>query len=46
MSSRGRKRRQYHQRTVKRHYCGELRGLAHSQLFQQRGLRGTTLGPG
>ena len=39
------KRRQYYQRTVKRHYGGELRGLAHNQLFSQRGLRGTTLGP-
>ena len=39
------KRRQYHQRPVKRHYGGELRGLAHNQLFAQRGLRGTTLGP-
>ena len=25
--------------------CGELHGLAHSQVFRQRGLRGTTLGP-
>jgi hypothetical protein len=39
------KRRQYYKRTVKRHYGGELAGLAHSQLFSQRGLRGTTLGP-
>jgi hypothetical protein len=39
------KRRQYYQRPVKRHYGGELRGLAHSQLFSQRGLRGITLGP-
>jgi len=39
------KRRRYHQRTIKRHYGGELRGLAHNQLFSQRGLRGTTLGP-
>jgi hypothetical protein len=31
------KRRQYYQRTVKRHYGGELRGLAHRQLFRQRG---------
>jgi hypothetical protein len=37
--------RRYYQRTVKPHYGGELRGLAHSQLFSQRGLRGTTLGP-
>jgi hypothetical protein len=44
MSSRW-KRRQYYKRTVKLHYGGELRGLAHNQLFQQRGLRGTTLGP-
>jgi hypothetical protein len=39
------KRRRYHQRTVKRHYGGELRGLAHSQLFSQRGFRGIKLGP-
>ena len=39
------KRRQYHRRAIKRHYGGELRGLAHNQLFSQRGLRGTTLGP-
>ena len=40
------KRRQYYHRTVKRHYGGELRGLtALAQLFRQRGLRGTTLGP-
>ena len=25
--------------------CGRRWGLAHNQLFQQRGLRGTTLGP-
>ena len=39
------KRRQYYKRSIKRHYGGELAGLAHDQLFQQRGLRGTTLGP-
>ena len=39
------KRRQYYKRTIKRHYGGELAGLAHNQLFSQRGLRGTTLGP-
>jgi hypothetical protein len=39
------KRRQYHRRAVKRHCGGELRGLAHAQLFRQRGLLGTTLGP-
>jgi hypothetical protein len=39
------KRRQYYKRAVKRHYGGELRGLAHNQLFAQRGLRGITLGP-
>jgi hypothetical protein len=39
------KKRGYHQQTVKQHYTGALRGLAHSQLFSQRGLRGTTLGP-
>jgi len=37
--------RQYHHRSIKRHYGGKLAGLAHSQLFSQRGLRGTTLGP-
>jgi hypothetical protein len=41
----GRKRRQYHRRAIKRHYGGELGGLAHSQLFSQRRFRGTTLGP-
>jgi hypothetical protein len=39
------KRRQYYRRAIKRHYRGELAGLAHSQLFSQRGLRSTTLGP-
>jgi hypothetical protein len=39
------KRRQYYKRPVKRHYGGELRGLAHNQLFQQRGLYCTTHGP-
>jgi hypothetical protein len=39
------KRREYHQQAVKRHYGGELRGLAHSQLFSQRGLRGAKFGP-
>jgi hypothetical protein len=39
------KRRQYHQRPVKRHYGGELRGLAHNQLFSQRGFHGIKLGP-
>jgi hypothetical protein len=39
------KRRRYYQRAIKRHYNGGLRGLAHSQVFRQRGLRGTTLGP-
>jgi hypothetical protein len=33
------KRRQYYKRAVKRHYGGELGGLAHAQLFRQRGLR-------
>jgi hypothetical protein len=32
-------------RVIKRHYGGELRGLTHSQLFSQRGLRVSTLGP-
>jgi hypothetical protein len=40
------KRRRYYQRPIKRHYGGELAGLARNQLFSQRGLRGTTLGPG
>ena len=35
------KQRGYHQQAIKRHYGGELRGLAHSQLFSQRGLRGS-----
>ena len=39
------KRRRYYQRSIERHYGGELAGLAHNQLFSQRGLRGTTLGP-
>ena len=39
------KKRGYHNRAVKRHCGGELRGLAHAQLFRQRGLLGTTLGP-
>jgi hypothetical protein len=39
------KRRQYYKRVVKRHHGGELRGLAHSQLFNQRGLRGTIVAP-
>jgi hypothetical protein len=38
------KRRPYYKRTIKRHYGGEPRGLAHTQLFGQRGLRGTKLG--
>jgi len=33
------KKRGYHQQTIRRHFGGELRGLAHSQLFSQRGLR-------
>ena len=37
--------RYYYKRAIKRHYGGELRGLTHAQLFRQRGLRGTTLGP-
>src|SRR5262245_35793977 len=40
------KNRGYHKQAIKRHYGGALRGLAHNQLFAQRGLRGTTLGPG
>jgi hypothetical protein len=35
----------YHKQAVKRHYGGELRGLAHSQLYRQRGLWGVKLGP-
>jgi len=41
----GGKNRGYHEQAIKRHFSGELRGLAHNQLFQQRGLRGATLGP-
>jgi hypothetical protein len=33
------KKRGYHKRAIKRHYGAELRGLAHAQLFRQRGLR-------
>jgi hypothetical protein len=39
------KKRAYHERSVRRHYSGELRGLAHNQLYRQRGLHGTKLGP-
>jgi hypothetical protein len=39
------KRRQYYKRAVKRHYGGELAGLAHNQLFSQRGFRGSKFGP-
>ena len=39
------KERGYHHWAIKRHYGGELAGLAHSQLFSQRGLRGVKLGP-
>src|SRR6516225_6269474 len=37
--------RYYYKRAIKRHYGGELRGLAHEQLNRQRGFLGTTLGP-
>jgi len=36
---------QYHKQSIKRHYGGELRGLAHRQLYRQRGLWGVKLGP-
>jgi hypothetical protein len=39
------KRRQYHKQSIKRHYGGELRGLAHAQLYRQRGFHGIKLGP-
>ena len=39
------KKRGYHNRAVKRHFGGGLRGLGHSQLFRQRGLHGIKLGP-
>jgi hypothetical protein len=39
------KNRGYHQQSVKRHYSGALRGLAHNQLYRQRGLWGVKLGP-
>ena len=39
------KKRGYHQQAIKRHYGGELRGLAHAQLYRQRGLFGVKLGP-
>jgi hypothetical protein len=35
----------FHKRSIKRHYRGELRGFGAQQLFRQRGLKGTTLGP-
>jgi hypothetical protein len=34
-----RKNRGYHNQAIKRYYGGGLRGLAHTQLFRQRGLR-------
>ena len=37
--------REYHKRVVRRHYSGVLRGLAHAQLYRQRGLHGIKLGP-
>jgi hypothetical protein len=40
MSQRG-----YHQRAIKRHYSGVLRGLAHARLYRQRGFHGIKLGP-
>ena len=39
------RRWRYHQRVIKRRYGGELRGLAHSHLVNQRGFRGIKLGP-
>jgi hypothetical protein len=39
------KRGRYHKRAIKRHYGGELRGFGAQQLFRQRGLKGTMLGP-
>jgi hypothetical protein len=36
---------EFHKRSVKRHYRGELRGFDAQQLFRQRGLIGMTLGP-
>jgi hypothetical protein len=39
------KQRGYHTQAIKRHYGGTLRGLAHTQLFKQRGLFGVKLGP-
>jgi hypothetical protein len=38
------KERGYHTQSIKRHYGGALRGLAHSQLYRQRGLFGVKLG--
>ena len=37
--------REHHKQSVKRHYGGVLRGLAHNQLFRQRGFHGIKLGP-
>jgi len=39
------KNRGYHQQAVKRHYGGALRGLAHNQLYRQRGLFGCETWP-
>ena len=37
-------KREYHRQAIKRHYSGSLRGLAHSQLYRQRGFHGIKLG--
>ena len=40
-----RKPGKFHKRAIRRHYRGKLRGFGAQQLFRQRGLKGTTLGP-
>lgn len=40
-----RERGAYHERRQLATYGAGLKGLSHSQLHRQRGLKGTTLGP-
>ena len=35
----------FHERSIRRHYGGKLRGFGAQHLFRQRELKGTTLGP-
>lgn len=39
------KNRHYHEQARRADYGSELRGISHTQLQRQRGLRGSTLGP-